>query len=226
MTKAAAAGPSTIARRAPPSRCPLVPGPTGKLIICAAKTNAPITPSKGMRRSCVSRCARRATQATVGALATSSAIHTGVLRNPSGICIEELQTQRRHAVCSSIGSTIRNLCHHLLQQAALATLASNENVFRSGRLIIGTGIDLCEVERIRNAIASPHGRRLVERVFTAREIAYAERKAHPYERYAARFAAKEAGMKALGTGWQGGVSWHDLEVVNESSGRPALKLHG
>ena len=93
-------------------------------------------------------------------------------------------------------------------------------------MIVGTGIDLCEVERIRKAIASPHGRRLVERVFTAREIAYAERKAHPYERYAARFAAKEAGMKALGTGWQGGVSWHDLEVVNESSGRPALKLHG
>ncbi len=93
-------------------------------------------------------------------------------------------------------------------------------------MIVGTGIDLCEVDRIRKAITSPHGRRLVERVFTAREIAYAERKANPYERYAARFAAKEAGMKALGTGWRGGLGWQDLEVVNEPSGRPTLKLHG
>jgi len=93
-------------------------------------------------------------------------------------------------------------------------------------LIVGTGIDLCEVDRIRKAITSPHGRRLVERVFTPLEIAYAERKANPYERYAARFAAKEAGMKALGTGWRGGLGWQDLEVINEPSGRPALKLHG
>ena len=93
-------------------------------------------------------------------------------------------------------------------------------------MIVGTGIDLCEVDRIRKAITSPHGRRLVERVFTPLEIAYAERKANPYERYAARFAAKEAGMKALGTGWRGGLGWQDLEVINEPSGRPALKLHG
>jgi holo-[acyl-carrier protein] synthase len=66
----------------------------------------------------------------------------------------------------------------------------------------------------------------VERVFTAREIAYARRKASPYERFAARFAAKEAGMKALGTGWRKGISWHDFEVVNEASGRPTLLLHG
>jgi holo-[acyl-carrier protein] synthase len=93
-------------------------------------------------------------------------------------------------------------------------------------LIVGTGVDLCEVDRIRKAITASHGSRLVERVFTAREIAYAERKANPYERYAARFAAKEAGMKALGTGWRGGLGWQDLEVINESSGRPTLKLHG
>ena len=93
-------------------------------------------------------------------------------------------------------------------------------------MIVGTGVDLCEVDRIRKAITASHGSRLVERVFTAREIAYAERKANPYERYAARFAAKEAGMKALGTGWRGGLGWQDLEVINESSGRPTLKLHG
>jgi holo-[acyl-carrier protein] synthase len=93
-------------------------------------------------------------------------------------------------------------------------------------MIVGTGVDLCEVARIEKAILSAHGRRLVERVYTPREIAYAERRANRYERYAARFAAKEAGMKALGTGWRGGIAWQDLEVVNEPSGRPTLVFHG
>ena len=91
---------------------------------------------------------------------------------------------------------------------------------------MGSGVDLCEVARIRKALESEHGQRLKERVYTAREIAYAERRVNRYERFAARFAAKEAGMKALGTGWRGGVSWHDLEVVNLPSGRPTLLLHG
>jgi holo-[acyl-carrier protein] synthase len=92
-------------------------------------------------------------------------------------------------------------------------------------VIVGSGVDLCEVERIKNAIAR-HGRRFVERVYTDREIAYAESKANLYERYAARFAAKEAGMKALGTGWRGGIAWRDFEVANQPSGRPTLQLHG
>ena len=92
-------------------------------------------------------------------------------------------------------------------------------------MIVGTGIDLCEVDRIEKAIASSYGRRLVERVFTAREITYAESKANRWERYAARFAAKEAGMKALGTGWRAGLGWQDLEVANLPSGRPTLLLH-
>jgi holo-[acyl-carrier protein] synthase len=93
-------------------------------------------------------------------------------------------------------------------------------------MILGTGIDLCEVARIRKAIQSAHGQRLVERVFTAREIAYAQERANLYERYAARFAAKEAGMKALGTGWRGGIAWQDLEVINLPLGRPTLVFHG
>jgi holo-[acyl-carrier protein] synthase len=93
-------------------------------------------------------------------------------------------------------------------------------------MIRGTGIDICEVERIRKALEAPHGNRLKQRVFTAREIAYAERKANKYERFAARFAAKEAGMKALGTGWRRGVTWQDFEVVNLPSGRPTLVLTG
>jgi holo-[acyl-carrier protein] synthase len=92
-------------------------------------------------------------------------------------------------------------------------------------VIVGTGVDLCEVDRIRKAITASHGQRFLERVFTPREIAYAHKRANPYERYAARFAAKEAGMKALGTGWRGGLAWQDLEVVNLSSGRPTLLLH-
>ncbi len=93
-------------------------------------------------------------------------------------------------------------------------------------MIAGMGTDLCEVGRMEKALAAPHGARLRERVFTPGEIAYAESKANRWERYAARFAAKEAGMKALGTGWRGGLSWQDLEVANLPSGRPTLRLHG
>jgi len=92
-------------------------------------------------------------------------------------------------------------------------------------MIVGTGIDLAEVDRIRKSIER-YGARFVERVFTSREIAYVEKKANKYERYAARFAAKEAGMKAIGTGWKGGVTWQDFEVTNLPSGKPTLALHG
>ncbi len=92
-------------------------------------------------------------------------------------------------------------------------------------MIVGTGVDLAEVARIRHAVER-YGRRFVERVFTPAEIAYVERKANRYERYAGRFAAKEAGMKAIGTGWKRGVRWVDFEVANLPSGKPTLRLHG
>ena len=92
-------------------------------------------------------------------------------------------------------------------------------------MILGTGIDLAEVPRIRASIEK-YGERCLTRVYTEGERAYVERKANKFERYAARFAAKEAGMKALGTGWRGGVTWHDFEVANLRSGRPTLRLHG
>jgi holo-[acyl-carrier protein] synthase len=92
-------------------------------------------------------------------------------------------------------------------------------------MIVGSGVDLCEVDRIKSAVTR-YGRRFLERIYTDREIAYAQSKANLYERYAARFAAKEAGMKALGTGWRGGVTWHDFEVANLPSGRPTLQFHG
>ena len=92
-------------------------------------------------------------------------------------------------------------------------------------MIIGTGVDLAEVDRVRQAIER-HGQRFIERIYTPAEIAYAQRKANRYERYAARFAAKEAGMKAIGTGWKRGVRWRDFEVINLPSGRPTLLFHG
>jgi holo-[acyl-carrier protein] synthase len=92
-------------------------------------------------------------------------------------------------------------------------------------MIIGTGVDLCEVARIEAAVER-YGQRFLQRIFTEREIVYAERKANKFERYAARFAAKEAGMKALGTGWKRGVGWQEFEVVNLASGRPTLQFHG
>lgn len=92
-------------------------------------------------------------------------------------------------------------------------------------MIVGIGIDLAEVDRIREAIER-HGRRFIDRIYTAAEIRYVESKANRFERYAARFAAKEAGMKAIGTGWKRGVRWQDFEVSNLPSGRPTLVLHG
>lgn len=92
-------------------------------------------------------------------------------------------------------------------------------------MIVGTGIDLCEVARIR-ASFERFGERFRNRIFTELEIAYVERKANRFERYAARFAAKEAGMKAIGTGWKRGVTWRDFEVTNLPSGKPTLRFHG
>jgi holo-[acyl-carrier protein] synthase len=92
-------------------------------------------------------------------------------------------------------------------------------------MIVGTGVDLAEVPRVRHMVER-FGPRFIERIFTPAEIAYVERKANRFERFAARFAAKEAGMKAIGTGLRHGVTWHDFEVANLPSGKPTLLLHG
>ena len=92
-------------------------------------------------------------------------------------------------------------------------------------MIVGTGIDIAEVPRIAESIER-FGDRFIQRVFTEGEVRYCESKANRAERYAARFAAKEAAMKALGTGWNYGVRWRDVEVVREPGGRPTIKFHG
>ena len=92
--------------------------------------------------------------------------------------------------------------------------------------VIGHGIDLVEIARIESMLAE-HGRRFRQRCFTEAEQAYAEaagrRRA---ERYAVRFACKEAVLKALGTGWRDGIAWTDIAVTHEPSGRPGVQLSG
>ena len=92
-------------------------------------------------------------------------------------------------------------------------------------MIVGLGIDITEVDRIEKAIQR-HGQRFLRRVFTPAEIEYCESKANAFERFAGRFAAKEAAMKAIGTGWKRGVGWRDFEVLREASGRPVLRFSG
>src|ERR1700688_1333102 len=92
-------------------------------------------------------------------------------------------------------------------------------------MIVGTGIDIAEVPRIAQALAR-HGDRFLHRVYTEGEMRYCDSKANRAERYAARFAAKEAAMKALGTGWSRGVRWRDCEVVRMPGGRPTITFHG
>jgi holo-[acyl-carrier protein] synthase len=92
-------------------------------------------------------------------------------------------------------------------------------------MIVGSGVDLIEIERIAETI-DRYGERFLQRVYLPEEIAYCRRKRNAAESFAARFAAKEAAAKALGTGIQTGVGWRDIEVVREASRRPSLVLRG
>ena len=92
-------------------------------------------------------------------------------------------------------------------------------------MIIGLGVDIAEVGRVKAAIER-HGETFLRRLYTPAEREYCERFKNKYERFAGRFAAKEAAMKALGTGWSRGVRWVDVEVVRQRGGRPTIALHG
>ena len=92
-------------------------------------------------------------------------------------------------------------------------------------MLVGTGIDIVEIERIAKSIER-YGDRFLEKIFTPEEIAYCGRKKNFAESYAVRFAAKEAGAKALGTGIQHGVTWKELEVQRLPGRRPTLHLTG
>jgi len=91
--------------------------------------------------------------------------------------------------------------------------------------IVAHGIDLVDCPRIE-AMVERHGKRFIERVFTVSEQAYAEANKNGIEKLAGRFAAKEAILKLMGTGWRGKIAWTDVEVINNSSGQPEVTLSG
>ncbi|HEY9898787.1 MAG TPA: holo-ACP synthase [Pantanalinema sp.] len=91
--------------------------------------------------------------------------------------------------------------------------------------ILGIGVDLVDIERLRGVVAR-RGEAFLARVFTPDEIAYCQRHKDPGPSLSARFGAKEALVKALGVGWQPGMKWTDIEVQREAGGRPLLVLHG
>jgi holo-[acyl-carrier protein] synthase len=91
--------------------------------------------------------------------------------------------------------------------------------------VICHGIDLVDCQRIGQLIQR-HGERFVNRVFTSAEKAYSNRHVKNAERLAGRFAVKEAVMKMLGTGWQNGIAWTDIETINDPLGRPQVRLSG
>ena len=92
-------------------------------------------------------------------------------------------------------------------------------------MICGTGVDIAETSRIEQGLQR-QGERFTKKIFTPAEIVYCEKFKNRSERYAARFAAKEAAFKALGTGWREGIRWLDVEVIHQPSGKPELVLTG
>ena len=90
-------------------------------------------------------------------------------------------------------------------------------------MILGTGVDIIEIARIKRSI-DRYGKHFINRIFTPAEIAYCSTKTTAIIHYAARFAAKEAVSKALGTGFQQGVGWRDIEVIHNDLGKPSIQL--
>lgn len=91
--------------------------------------------------------------------------------------------------------------------------------------IVAHGIDLVDCPRIEEMI-NRHGQRFIGRVFTAAEKAYAEKNKNSVEKYSGRFAAKEAILKLMGTGWRGKIAWTDIEIINNNKGQPKVTLYG
>ena len=92
-------------------------------------------------------------------------------------------------------------------------------------MVEGIGVDVVEVQRFQRAIDS-WGDVLLKKIFTDKELAYAGSKINQAQHFAARFAVKEAVVKALGKGWSGGFRWKDVEVENDAAGKPSVMLHG
>jgi holo-[acyl-carrier protein] synthase len=115
--------------------------------------------------------------------------------------------------------------HYRYNPAAAQNFDCCAGLGSEAHVIVGLGLDVAEIDRIEAALTR-HGAPILERLYTAAEVAYCESFRGKFERYAGRFAAKEAAMKALGTGWRFGVRWRDIEVMREPTGKPSLRLHG
>ncbi len=115
--------------------------------------------------------------------------------------------------------------HHKAHKGLHEGHKGRSRVNLSVRMIVGTGVDIIEVERVAEAIER-YGERFLRRIYTAGEIKYCQSKRNSSERFAARFAAKEAAFKAIGTGLRMGVAWKEVEVRREPSGRPSLNFSG
>ena len=103
---------------------------------------------------------------------------------------------------------------------------SSRMSYHGGMEVLGNGIDIVDVARIRDMVEE-HGQRFLDRCFTAAEQAYCDdAPKRRFEHYAARFAAKEAALKSIGTGWRDGIAWTDIEVVRKPSGQPRLVITG
>jgi holo-[acyl-carrier protein] synthase len=105
----------------------------------------------------------------------------------------------------------------------VSSFAVNMDLEKS--MIIGAGVDIIEIARLRNALERLKDR-FIQRVFTPEEQQFCNQHRDPAPHYAARFAAKEAMFKALGTGWAKGVTWQDVEVLRQQKEAPTLRLHG
>lgn len=92
-------------------------------------------------------------------------------------------------------------------------------------MIVGNGVDIIEVDRMRKAMAE-WGDRLLKKVFTEREIEYSRKRRDSAQHLAARFCAKEALLKAIGGGWKKGFRWTNIEILNDRNGKPLVRLFG
>lgn len=133
-------------------------------------------------------------------------------------CCTNLETRR-----DIIPAEIQSCLHEKLPRLAIVRASYGTVTMR--QMIVGTGVDITEVARVKAAVER-FGDRFLKRVFTPEEVRYCMSKANAAERLAARFAAKEAGMKAIGTGLRFGVTWHDVEVVRVPGQRPELRFAG
>jgi holo-[acyl-carrier protein] synthase len=92
-------------------------------------------------------------------------------------------------------------------------------------VVTSIGVDICDIKRMHD-IEQKHGSRFLQKIFTPHEIKYCEKKFDKHSSYAARFAAKEALLKAIGTGLRDGYLWKDIEVDNDDLGKPFFKFYG